>query len=152
MVGLNGIKPNGQKYWRDNRDRLLRPMDATDLIKMLQNHYEQLQDEEKALLPLKRVFVPFNFDEESAPAKNLHYKNSNFGLLQRSDHLLHTKSSLPQHKSLLWQECIRSKTLIAAARTSLPLAMPLPLSMVQKMSGPITAIERRLHHKRLSCT
>lgn len=78
MVGLNGIKPNGQKYWRDNRDRLLRPMDATDLIKMLQNHYEQLQDEEKALLPLKRVFVLFNFDEESSPAKNLHYKNTYF--------------------------------------------------------------------------
>lgn len=64
MVGLNGVKPNSQRYWRENRDRLLRPMDATDLIQMLQENYERLQDEEKALLPLKRVFVPFNLDEE----------------------------------------------------------------------------------------
>lgn len=64
MVSLNGIKSNGQRYWRENRDRLLRPMDAADLIQMLQDNYEQLQDEEKALLPLKRVFVPFDVDEE----------------------------------------------------------------------------------------
>ncbi len=64
MVGLNGVKSNGQRYWRDNRDRLLRPMDATDLIQMLQENYEKLQDEDKALLPLKRVFVPFSLDEE----------------------------------------------------------------------------------------
>ncbi len=64
MVGLNGVKTNGQRYWRENRDRLLRPMDATDLIQMLQDNYEKLQDEDKALLPLKRVFVPFSLDEE----------------------------------------------------------------------------------------
>jgi restriction system protein len=64
MVGLNGVKSNGQRYWRENRDRLLRPMDATGLIQMLQENYEKLQDEDKALLPLKRVFVPFNIDEE----------------------------------------------------------------------------------------
>ena len=64
MVGLNGIKSNGQKFWREHRDRLLRPMDAADLIQMLQDNYDRLKDEEKALLPLKRVFVPFNVDEE----------------------------------------------------------------------------------------
>jgi len=64
MVSLNGVKSNGQRYWRENRDRLLRPMDASDLIQMLQENYEKLQDEDKALLPLKRVFVPFSLDEE----------------------------------------------------------------------------------------
>ena len=64
MVCLNGVKSNGFKYWRDNRDRLLRPMDATDFIQMLQENYEKLQDGDKALLPLKRVFVPFSLDEE----------------------------------------------------------------------------------------
>ena len=64
MVGLNGVKSNGQRYWRENRDRLLRPMDATGLIQMLQENYDKLQDEDKALLPLKRVFVPFSLDEE----------------------------------------------------------------------------------------
>jgi restriction system protein len=64
MVGLNGIKPNGQRYWRENRERLLRPMDATGLIQMLQENYDKLQDEDKALLPLRRVFVPFSLDEE----------------------------------------------------------------------------------------
>jgi restriction system protein len=64
MVSLNGIKANGQRYWRDNRDRLLRPMDATGLIQMLQEHYEKLQDEDKAILSLKRVFVPFSIEDE----------------------------------------------------------------------------------------
>jgi predicted Mrr-cat superfamily restriction endonuclease len=39
-------------------------MDATGLIQMLQENYDKLQDEDKALLPLKRVFVPFSLDEE----------------------------------------------------------------------------------------
>lgn len=64
MVSLNGVKSNGQRFWRENRDRLLRPMDASDLIQMLQENYEKLLDEDKALLPLKRVFVPFSVDEE----------------------------------------------------------------------------------------
>lgn len=35
-------------------------MEATALIQMLQDNYEKLQDEEKALLALKRVFVPYD--------------------------------------------------------------------------------------------
>jgi predicted Mrr-cat superfamily restriction endonuclease len=31
---------------------------------MLQENYDKLQDEDKALLPLRRVFVPFSLDEE----------------------------------------------------------------------------------------
>lgn len=64
MVSLSGVKSTGLKYWRDNRDRLIRPMDAADLIQVLQDNYDRLQNEEKALLPLKRVFVPLELDEE----------------------------------------------------------------------------------------
>ena len=64
MVGLSGFASTSLRFWRDNRDKLLRPMDASDLIQMLQEHYEKLQDEDKVLLPLKRVFVPFSLDEE----------------------------------------------------------------------------------------
>lgn len=39
-------------------------MGDADLIGLLHEHYEKLLDEQKALLPLKRVFVPFNPDEE----------------------------------------------------------------------------------------
>lgn len=60
IVSLYGVKSNGQRYWRENRDRLIRPMEATALIQMLQDNYEKLQDEEKALLALKRVFVPYD--------------------------------------------------------------------------------------------
>jgi restriction system protein len=64
MVSLSGINSNAQGYWRENRDRLLNPLEASDLIEILQEHYDELRDEQKALLPLKRVFVPVNLDEE----------------------------------------------------------------------------------------
>jgi len=64
LVSLTGINANAQTYWRDNRDRLLTPLEASDLIGILQEHYDQLRDEQKALLPLKRVFVPVVINEE----------------------------------------------------------------------------------------
>lgn len=64
LVSLTGINANAQTYWRDNRDQLLTPLEASDLIEILQEHYDQLRDEQKALLPLKRVFVPVIIDEE----------------------------------------------------------------------------------------
>jgi len=64
MVSLNGVNSNSDKYWRDNRDRLLRPMEASDVIQMLQDNYEKLRDEHKALIPLKRIYVPFKSDVE----------------------------------------------------------------------------------------
>lgn len=70
MVGLNGVTSAGLLFWRNNRDKLLRPMDATEsnggpsLIQMLQENYEKLQDDDKALLPLRRVLVPSSTNEE----------------------------------------------------------------------------------------
>jgi restriction system protein len=64
LVSLTGINSGAQTYWRDNRDRLLIPLEASDLIDILQEHYDQLRDEQKALLPLKRVFVPVILDDE----------------------------------------------------------------------------------------
>lgn len=63
MVALNGFSSNSLRFQRENRERLLRPMDSSSLIEMLQEHYEKLQDEDKALLQLKRVLVPFSVDE-----------------------------------------------------------------------------------------
>ena len=64
MVSLNGVNSNSDKFWRDNRDRLLRPMEAADVIQMLQENYEKLKDEHKTLIPLKRIYVPFKSDDE----------------------------------------------------------------------------------------
>lgn len=60
VVTLNGLNGNAERYWRNNRDSLLRPMEATGLIDLLQANYERLSDEFKAILPLRRVFVPVN--------------------------------------------------------------------------------------------
>ena len=64
MVSSRGVNTNSDRYWRDNRDRLLRPLESVDLIKLLQENYEHLADEFKTLLPLKRTYVPFMSESE----------------------------------------------------------------------------------------
>ena len=58
MVSLGGINSNTERYWRENRDRLLKPIESSDLVKLIQEHYEKLSDEFRVLLPLRRTYVP----------------------------------------------------------------------------------------------
>ena len=58
IVSLSGINTNSERFWRENRDRLLKPIESTDLVRLIQEHYEHLGDEYKALLPLRRIYVP----------------------------------------------------------------------------------------------
>jgi restriction system protein len=58
MVSLSGINSGSERYWRDNRDRLLKPLESADLVRLLQDHYEKLGDQYKTLVPLKRIYVP----------------------------------------------------------------------------------------------
>jgi len=64
MVAPYGFTATAWSYWRENRDKLLRPMEEEDLLKMLQDHYEKLTDAAKVLLPLERVLVPLSAEEE----------------------------------------------------------------------------------------
>jgi restriction system protein len=64
VVSSGGFSGPAYKCWLENRDKLLKPMDADGLIQMLQQHYEKLQDEEKELLPLKRVLVPISSNDD----------------------------------------------------------------------------------------
>jgi predicted Mrr-cat superfamily restriction endonuclease len=65
MVAQNGFTSTAWGYWRENRDKLLRPMEEEDLLKLLQENYEKLSDEAKGLLPLRRVLVPVSQEDES---------------------------------------------------------------------------------------
>jgi len=64
MVAPYGFTSTAWGYWRENRDKLLRPMEEEDLFKMLEDHYEKLSDAAKVLLPLERVLVPLSAEEE----------------------------------------------------------------------------------------
>ncbi|HJX84903.1 MAG TPA: restriction endonuclease [Candidatus Angelobacter sp.] len=63
MVSTGGITPDAQKYWREQRDRLLKPLEATHFIELLGDVYEKLDSEFKAMLPLKKTYVPVTPDE-----------------------------------------------------------------------------------------
>lgn len=64
MVSLGDFSSVAMRFWRDHRDKILRPIGATRLIEMVNIHYESLADEYKVMLPLKRVLVPFALAEE----------------------------------------------------------------------------------------
>lgn len=63
MVSTGGITPDARKYWREQRDRLLKPLESTHFIELLGDVYEKLDAEFKALLPLKKTYVPVPPDE-----------------------------------------------------------------------------------------
>jgi len=63
MICTGGISSDAQRFWRDNRDRLLKPLEAGDFIQLLGDVYEQLDPEFKAMLPLKKAYVPIPPEE-----------------------------------------------------------------------------------------
>jgi len=44
----------------------LKLIDGTALVELILNHYDQLDSRYKALIPLKKVYIPQALDEEQA--------------------------------------------------------------------------------------
>ncbi len=63
MVSTGGITSDASRYWRDHRDRLLKPLEASAFIALLGDVYERLDSEFKAMLPLKKAYVPVVSEE-----------------------------------------------------------------------------------------
>jgi restriction system protein len=63
MVSTGGITSDANRYWREHRDRLLVPMGATEFIALLGDSYEHLDSEFKAMLPLRKTYVPVTPEE-----------------------------------------------------------------------------------------
>ena len=63
MVSTGGISRDADRYWRDHRDRLLKPLGIDAFVELLGNVYEKLDSEFKALLPLRRTYVPVTPDD-----------------------------------------------------------------------------------------
>ncbi len=58
LISTGSVTADAQKFWRDHRDRLMKPLEAGDFIQLLGDTYEKLESEFKAMLPLKRAYVP----------------------------------------------------------------------------------------------
>lgn len=64
IVSLGNFSTTAMKCWRNNRERLLKPMGRDALVEMVNKYYDRLDDEYKRMLPLKRVLVPDGIDED----------------------------------------------------------------------------------------
>lgn len=64
MITSGGITSDAFRYWREHRDKILKPLEATDFIELLGDIYEKLDSEFKAMLPLRRTYVPLPPEED----------------------------------------------------------------------------------------
>src|SRR5262249_17352601 len=64
MVTIGGVTPDAFKYWREHRDHLLKPLEAIGFIELLGEVYEKLDSEFKAMLPLKKTYIPITPEED----------------------------------------------------------------------------------------